>query len=83
MPLRWFFNMPPLPTSPVDGGGASTPSPPAGRVGVGAMFKSHCKDTYYGESKRYFLFIVRTEVFSDGFQHRLGVLVAERALKLS
>ena len=35
-----------LPTSPVDGGGATTPSPPAGRVGVGAMFKSHCKDTY-------------------------------------
>jgi len=26
----------PLPTSPVDGGGAATPSPRAGRVGVGA-----------------------------------------------
>ena len=34
------------PYQPVDGGGAATPSPPAGRVGVGAMFKSHCKDTY-------------------------------------
>jgi len=40
------FQHAPLPTSPVDGGGAATPSPPAGRVGVGAMFKSHCKDTY-------------------------------------
>ena len=35
-----------LPTSPVDGGGAATPSPPAGRVGVGAMFKSLRKGTY-------------------------------------
>jgi hypothetical protein len=33
-------------TSPVNGGGAATPSPPAGRVGVGAMFKSLRKDTY-------------------------------------
>ena len=41
------FSTAPLPTSPVDGGGAATPSPPAGRVGVGAMFKSHCKDTYW------------------------------------
>ena len=41
------FQHAPLPISPVDGGGAATPSPPAGRVGVGAMFKSHCKDTYY------------------------------------
>jgi len=40
------FQHAPLPTSPVDGGGTATPSPPAGRVGVGAMFKSHCKDTY-------------------------------------
>jgi hypothetical protein len=32
--------------SPVDGGGAATPSPPAGRVGVGAMFKSLRKGTY-------------------------------------
>ena len=39
------FQHAPLPTSPVDGGGATTPSPRAGRVGVGAMFKSHCKDT--------------------------------------
>jgi len=38
------FQHAPLPTSPVDGGGAATPSPPAGRVGVGAMFK--CKGTY-------------------------------------
>jgi len=44
------FQHAPLPTSPVDGGGAATPSPPAGRVGVGAMFKSHCKDTYYVRS---------------------------------
>ena len=29
----------------MDGGGVTAPSPPAGRVGVGAMFKSHCKDT--------------------------------------
>jgi len=40
------FQHAPLPTSPVDGGGVTAPSPPAGRVGVGAMFKSHCKDTY-------------------------------------
>ena len=40
------FQHAPLPTSPVDGGGVAAPSPPAGRVGVGAMFKSHCKDTY-------------------------------------
>ena len=31
----------PLLTSPVHGGG--TPSPRAGRVGVGAMLKSHCE----------------------------------------
>ena len=41
------FQHAPLPTSPVDGGGTATPSPPAGRVGVGAMFKSHCKGAYY------------------------------------
>ena len=40
------FRHAPLLTSPVDGGGTATPSPPAGRVGVGAMFKSHCKDAY-------------------------------------
>ena len=40
------FRHAPLPTSPVNGGGAATPSPPAGRVGVGAMFKSLRKDTY-------------------------------------
>jgi len=40
------FRHAPLPTSPVDGGGVTAPSPPAGRVGVGAMFKSHCKDAY-------------------------------------
>jgi len=44
------FQHAPLPTSPVDGGGVTAPSPPAGRVGVGAMFKSHCKDTYYHSS---------------------------------
>ena len=41
------FQHAPLPTSPVDGGGAATPSPPAGRAGVGAVLKSLCKDTYY------------------------------------
>ena len=40
------FRHAPLPTSPVNGGGAATPSPPAGRVGVGAMFKSLRKDIY-------------------------------------
>jgi hypothetical protein len=40
------FQHAPLPTSPVDGGGVTAPSPLAGRVGVGAMFKSHCKDAY-------------------------------------
>jgi hypothetical protein len=30
-----FRHAPPLLTSPVDGGGIATPSPPAGRVGVG------------------------------------------------
>ena len=40
------FQHAPLPTSPADGGGVTAPSPPAGRVGVGAMFKSHCKDAY-------------------------------------
>ena len=46
------FQHAPLPTSPVDGGGATTPSPLAGRVGVGAMFKSHCKDTYQSRGQR-------------------------------
>ena len=32
-------------TSPVNRGGAAAPSPPAGRVGVGAMFKSLCTGT--------------------------------------
>jgi site-specific DNA-methyltransferase (adenine-specific) len=41
------FAFAPLPTSPVDGGGAATPSPLTGRVGVGAMSKSLRKDTYY------------------------------------
>jgi len=45
------FQHAPLPTSPVDGGGAATPSPPAGRVGVGAMFKSLRKGTYYTRSE--------------------------------
>jgi hypothetical protein len=45
------FQHAPLPTSPVDGGGVTAPSPPAGRVGVGAMFKSHCKDTYQSSSQ--------------------------------
>jgi len=40
------FQHAPLPTSPVDGGGVTAPSPPAGRVGVGAMFKSLRKGTY-------------------------------------
>jgi hypothetical protein len=35
------FQHAPLPTSPVDGGGATTPSPLAGRVGVGAMFNTN------------------------------------------
>ena len=38
--------MPPSQPPPWDGGGAAAPSPPAGRVGVGAMFKSHCKGIY-------------------------------------
>ena len=45
------FRYAPLPTSPVDGGGAATPSPPAGRVGVGAVFKSLRKDTYNGSAQ--------------------------------
>jgi hypothetical protein len=36
-----------LPTSPVDGGGAATPSPPAGRVGVGAMLNLYAKALIY------------------------------------
>jgi hypothetical protein len=45
------FQHAPLPTSPVDGGGVTAPSPLAGRVGVGAMFKSHCKDAYQSLSQ--------------------------------
>ena len=45
------FQHAPLPTSPVDRGGAAAPSPPAGRVGVGGMFESHCKDTYQSRGR--------------------------------
>jgi len=33
----------PLLTSPVDGGGTVTPSPPAGRAGVGAKRRTKCR----------------------------------------
>ena len=36
-----------VPLSAVHGGGTAAPSPRAGRAGVGAVFKSLCKDTYY------------------------------------
>jgi hypothetical protein len=53
------FQHAPLPTSPVDGGGAATPSPPAGRVGVGAMFKSLRKGTYLTSTRSW-----RKQIFS-------------------
>ena len=40
------FRDAPLLTSPVHGGGTATPSPRAGRAGVGAMLISHCIGTY-------------------------------------
>ena len=46
------FRNAPLLASPVHGGGTATPSPRAGRVGVGAMFKSHCKGTYQSQEQR-------------------------------